>query len=85
MFNVEYTKEARKALKSLPAGTSRIIREKIEHLAVEPFAVNNNVKKLAGRPGYRLRIGDWRVIYEIQEQRVVILVLAIGARGGIYQ
>ena len=85
MFTVEYSKEARKVLKSLPADTARIIREKIEHLAVEPFAVNNNVKKLAGRPGYRLRVGDWRVIYEIQDQRVVILVLAIGPRGGVYQ
>ncbi len=85
MFTVEYSKEARKVLKSLPADTARIIREKIEHLAVDPFAVNNNVKKLAGRPGYRLRVGDWRVIYEIQDQRVVILVLAIGPRGGVYQ
>jgi len=85
MFTVEYSKEARKVLKSLPADTARIIREKIEHLAVDPFAVNNNVKKLSGRPGYRLRVGDWRVIYEIQDQRVVILVLAIGPRGGVYQ
>jgi len=85
MFTVEYSKEARKVLKSLPADTARIIREKIEHLAVDTFAVNNNVKKLSGRPGYRLRVGDWRVIYEIQDQRVVILVLAIGPRGGVYQ
>ncbi|MDM0065823.1 hypothetical protein [Variovorax sp. J31P207] len=38
-----------------------------------------------GRPGYRLRAGDWRVIYTLESGRLVILVLEIGTRGGIYK
>ena len=42
-------------------------------------------KKLVGRPGYRLRVGDWRVIYELESGRLVVRVLEIGPRGGVYQ
>jgi mRNA-degrading endonuclease RelE of RelBE toxin-antitoxin system len=42
-------------------------------------------KKLKGREGYRLRIGDWRVLYEINDGKLVIVVLAIKPRGGAYE
>jgi mRNA interferase RelE/StbE len=54
-------------------------------LAADPFAPNNNVKKLEGRPAFRLRVGDWRVIYEIQNDRLVIFVVAVAPRGGAYK
>lgn len=69
----------------MPVNTSKLIRSKIEELAVDPFSGNNNVKKLEGREGYRLRVGSWRVIYEIHGKTIVLYVIAIGARGGIYQ
>jgi len=65
----------------MPATTSRLIQSKILQLAADPFAQNINIKKLVGRLGYRLRVGNWRVIYEIQETRIVIFVMAIAARG----
>jgi mRNA interferase RelE/StbE len=57
---------------------------KIKEIAADPYARHNNAKKLQGRDGYRLRIGDWRVIYELCEDRLELLVLEVGARGGIY-
>ncbi|PKO41995.1 MAG: addiction module toxin RelE [Betaproteobacteria bacterium HGW-Betaproteobacteria-3] len=57
---------------------------KIEQLASDPFGASN-VKKLTGREGYRLRVGDWRVIYEVHGDRLVILVLAVAPRGGAYK
>ncbi|HXE20815.1 MAG TPA: hypothetical protein VN617_00580 [Rhodoferax sp.] len=42
-------------------------------------------RKLVGRLGYRLRVGGWRVIYTLDAGRLVILVLEIGARGGVYK
>ena len=59
--------------------------EKIETLADDPMAPNNNVKKLTNHPGYRLRVGDWKVIYTIHEQALVIAVVRIAARGEVYQ
>ena len=38
---------------------------KIKEIAADPYARHNNVTRLQGRDSYRLRIGDWRVIYEL--------------------
>lgn len=83
MYTIEYSKQSLKSLAVVPANTARLIQSKIVQLAADPFAQNNNVKKLEGHPGYRLRVGAWRVIYELQETRNVIYVLAIVPRGGI--
>ena len=72
-------------MRSMPHNVSNTIRGKIEQLAADPFASNNNVKKLEGRPGFRLRVGDWRVIYEIYNDRLVILITAVSPRGGAYK
>jgi len=40
---------------------------------------------MQNRDGYRLRVGDWRVIYDIQKEKVVILVLKIASRGEVYR
>jgi mRNA interferase RelE/StbE len=85
MFRIEYSKGARKALKSMPRNTARLICEKIEVLAADPFAANNNVRKLSDHPGYRLRVGDWRVVYLIHDQAVLIVVVRIAPRGDVYQ
>jgi len=69
----------------MPRTTAILIRDKLRLLATDPYAPNNNVKKLQGREGYRMRVGDWRVIYEIRDDQLIILVLDIGPRGEIYR
>lgn len=85
MFSVEYSKAARKALKSMPRNTVTLIMEKIEALAADPFAPNNNVRRLTNHPGYRLRVGDWRVVYLVHEEKLLIAVVRIAPRGEVYQ
>lgn len=85
MFSIEYSKAARKALKTMPSNTAGLIMEKIEALAVDPFAPNNNVRRLTNHPGYRLRVGDWRVVYLVHEQALLIAVVRIAPRGEVYQ
>ncbi len=57
---------------------------KIAGLARDPFGAAN-VRKLVGQPGYRLRVGDWRVIYDVEQGRLVVRVLRIGPRAGVYE
>ena len=85
MYRLTYLKRAEKALLTMPRATAILVRDKLRLLAFDPHAPNNNVKKLQGREGYRLRVGDWRVIYEIRDEQLIILVLDIGPRGGIYR
>lgn len=85
MYAVEYTKGARKALRALPQNVAARILRKIEHLAADPHAPNANVKRLSGEHVYRLRVGDWRVIYEIQDEALLVSVVRVSPRGGAYR
>ena len=84
-YTVSYERAALKLLLRLPGNVAGLIRSKIEMLARDPFALNNNVKALRGRDGYRLRVGDWRVIYRIDRGRLIVWVVAVGSRGSVYQ
>lgn len=85
MWQVEYSRSAIQALRKMPRNAAETIRSKIVALAADPFASNNNATKLQGRQGYRLRVGDWRVLYDLDDDRVVVLVIDIRPRGGAYR
>jgi mRNA interferase RelE/StbE len=85
VYEISYAKEAEKSLLRIPRNTAKLIREKLEVIAVNPFADHPNAKKLQGREGYRLRVGDWRIIYKIQNEQLIIVVLKIASRGEVYK
>lgn len=85
MFEVVYNKQAKRALLKLPGKVAGRIRQKLSIIAQNPYDQHNNVTKLKDRPGYRLRVGDWRVIYKILDDQVCILVVKIAPRGSIYR
>jgi mRNA interferase RelE/StbE len=85
MYRIVFTKQANRTLRKMSRNTAGLIREKLDQLAQDPYARNPNLTRLQGRPGYRLRVGDWRVIYELEDDRLVILVLKIAPRGGAYR
>ena len=64
-------------------GSGRFVRN-FEQLA-EGNEEGLNIKALQGRDGFRMRIREWRAIYRIDGGRLVILVLDVGPRGGIYK
>lgn len=66
----------------MPANTASRIVAKIEAYAVDPSSQQNNVKALRGTSLIRLRVGDWRVI---MQDGVVLNILNIGPRGGVYE
>lgn len=85
MFKIAYTKQAADQLAQAPAKIQRLILAKIEALAADPFAKNNNVKALAGQDAYRLRVGDWRVVYAVQAKVLVLLVVRIACRDKVHE
>ena len=84
MYRVVTTKSFDKAMAKLPVNWQKRIVAKIREVAANPYGPNNNLTRLQGRNGYRLRVGGWRVIYELEDDRFVMLVLEVGPRGGIY-
>jgi mRNA interferase RelE/StbE len=85
VYKIVIKKEAAKSLNRIPRNVAKLIQEKLEAIAANPYAVHSNAKKLQGRDGYRLRVGDWRIIYEIQNDELVILVLRIAPHGEVYR
>lgn len=85
MWSLLYTRAARKTLSKLDADNRRRILKKLEALAEDPFNAQLDVKRLAGTDGFRLRVGDWRVIYDRNEDELVVLVIKLGGRGDIYK
>jgi mRNA interferase RelE/StbE len=85
MYRILFTKSSDRTLRRMPRNIAQRIREKLDPIAEDPYAQHPNVTRLQNRPGYRLRVGDWRVIYEIDGEELVILVLRIGSWGEVYR
>ncbi len=83
MREVVYSKHAIRTLNRMPANEARRIRSKVLHYAEDPASLANNVKKLKDSRYYRLRIGDWRVIFG--EDGTVVDVIRVAARGEAYE
>jgi mRNA interferase RelE/StbE len=84
VYAVVTTKSFARVLSRLPVNWQKRIVQKIKEVAADPYARHNNVTRLQGRDGYRLRVGDWRVICELHDDRLELWALEVGVRGGIY-
>lgn len=84
MWSLEFSREATRALLRMPRREALRIRKKLDVLARDPFAAPN-VKKLTEHPGYRLRIGQWRVVFLLDRNRIVIQVVRIAHRREAYR
>ncbi len=83
MYQIIIDRYAEKQLSKItPPHFSRIVKA-IENLADDPRP--DGYKKLTGRPGYRIRIGDYRVIYTIEDKILTVFVIDIGHRKNIYK
>jgi mRNA interferase RelE/StbE len=83
-YRIEITRDATRVLRRLPKNLLARMRDAIEALAFDPRPPG--VRKLAGYEDlYRIRVGDWRVIYSIEEEILVVLVIEIGPRGSVHR
>ena len=83
-YRVEITKKALRGLKKLPNPLVKRLLEAANSLAKDPRP--NGYKKLRGFDElYRIRVGDWRIIYIIEDDVLLVLVITIKPRGEVYR
>ncbi|NCD35335.1 MAG: type II toxin-antitoxin system RelE/ParE family toxin [Spartobacteria bacterium] len=82
-MNFEYGEKLKNPCRAYPPHFKNKIIEAIHHLASNPFPPLS--KKLAGREAWRIRVGDYRAIYEIHANELIVLVLDVAHRKDIYR
>lgn len=68
----------------MPRDQALRIRGRLDDLVRDPYSTPN-VKRLTEHPGFRLRVGDWRVVYLLDADRVVIQVIRVAHRSEVYR
>ena len=84
VWSIEFSREATKAILRMPRQEASRIRKKLDALARDPMGARG-VKKLTEHPGYRLRVGDWRVVYLLDRDRIVVQVIRVAHRREAYR
>ena len=82
MYSVVYSDDAVKELKKLNKEIQKRIISTLERCRIRP---RPHIKKLVGNPYFSLRIGDYRVILDIKEGKLLIFVVEVGHRKNIYK
>jgi mRNA interferase RelE/StbE len=83
-YRIEVAPAAARQLRKLDAPARRRIQAAVELLADDPRPAG--AKKLVGGQGeWRVRTGDYRVVYEIRDRVLLVLVVAVGHRRDIYR
>lgn len=85
-YKIKFEKEAEKEFLDIPKKYQKLIKEKIILLAENPENLKNNIKALKGEKGiYRLRVGDYRVIYHLNNDELVVVILRVSHRKSAYE
>jgi len=84
-YVVEFSPAARRQLRKLDPPTLKRILRRVEKLEKQPRP--KSAKKLQGAtdPLYRVREGDYRIVYLIEDDRLIVLVIRIGHRSEVYR
>jgi mRNA interferase RelE/StbE len=84
LYSVQFTPRAQRDFSALDRAIQQRLRRRIDRLAEDPFPVG--VKKLhAEEPFYRIRVSDYRVIYQVQVNELLVVVVKIGHRREVYR
>jgi mRNA interferase RelE/StbE len=83
-YRIELTRRAEKQFKDLPSTVQQRIKPKVDALSENPLP--DGVSKLQGADDlYRIRVGDYRVIYQIQNKQLLVLVVKVAPRRDAYR
>ena len=83
-YRIEFSPSAESQFKKLPKEVQARLKHRIDSLAENPFP--RGVKKLSAQEKfYRLRVGDFRIIYQVKGKALLILILNLGHRKNVYR
>ncbi|WP_171038232.1 type II toxin-antitoxin system RelE family toxin [Aquibacillus sediminis] len=87
MYDLFYSKQAAKYIKKQDKPTRKRIKEALLTLAENPYHRGIlDIHSLKGvDSAFRLRIGEFRIIYEVKDKELIIYVISAGSRGDIYK
>jgi len=85
MYRLKYRRQARNYLARMPLKIKWVIVNHLHELAANPDSPSLDIDVLKGRKGFRLRVGQYRVIYTRQDDRLIIEVVKIRTRGDVYR
>lgn len=84
LYKIEINKKVRKKdLVAIPSKDVKRIVERIKKLAADPFPID--AVQLKGRVEWRVRQGDYRILYVVNEEIITVYVIKIGHRKSIYK
>lgn len=85
-FEVFLARRAEKYLNRLDASSRNRIIKRLRELSSDPFN-GRNIRPMVGQPPgtFRVRIGNYRAVYEINTAGHIVVVLVVGPRGGVYK
>lgn len=85
-YQVQFTKSAAKELKALPKQDAIKLAEAILFLSINPYSDLLNIKKLQSTQGYfRLRVQNYRIIYSVNNDILMIKIIKVGHRKEVYK
>ena len=83
-YSIRFTPRALRDYSAFDRATQKRLQRRIDHLAEDPYPAGT--KKLqAEEPFYRVRVGDYRVIYQVEPKELLVVVVKIGHRREIYR
>jgi len=83
VYRLEVSHTAHRQIRRLPAQTQDRVNKVIARLAENPRPPG--AKKLTARDGYRVRVGDYRILYQIDEGARVVIIYRVMPRGDVYR
>ncbi|HIH15522.1 MAG: RelE protein [archaeon GW2011_AR17] len=81
MYEIVFTDKAKKELKKLDRAIQERILDSLERIRIRPEAY---ITKLVGDPSYKFRVGDYRILLDIDQERLILLVIKVGHRKNVY-
>lgn len=83
-YRIEFASNADKQFRALEKSTQLRLARRINLLANEPRP--QGIKKLTGEEDlYRIRVGDYRIVYQIQDKKLLVLIVRVGHRSEVYR